>query len=121
MVTIAIWGDYARKFDLSPDEHPVVAIKRTSVTEYNGRTLNSNSDSLFLFDPAHSRTQEITDWYQKLKDVGNLINISTINAMDHISELPNLSMISDLALACQNGTALTSGPIYISVYTSMIK
>ena len=27
-ITLCIWGEFATKFDLGPDEHPVVAIKR---------------------------------------------------------------------------------------------
>ena len=44
-ITICIWGDFANKFDLGNDEHPVVAIKRATVSEFNGKSLNSNDDS----------------------------------------------------------------------------
>ena len=42
---MCIWGDFANKFDLGSDEHPVVAIKRATVSEFNGKSLNSNDDS----------------------------------------------------------------------------
>lgn len=45
MISLGIWGDYASKFDLGSDEHPVVAIKRGILTDYLGRSLNSNEDS----------------------------------------------------------------------------
>jgi hypothetical protein len=42
-VTMAVWGEYARKIDLSPDEHPVLAIKRVTTCEYMvGYFLGSN-------------------------------------------------------------------------------
>jgi len=52
---MAIWGDFAAKFDLGPDEHPVVAIKRAGLCDYLGKTLNTNDDSMFTVDPPHPR------------------------------------------------------------------
>jgi len=28
VIQLTIWGDYAQKFEIAADEHPVVAIKR---------------------------------------------------------------------------------------------
>jgi len=44
-ISLCIWGEYAAKFDLGPDEHPVVAIKRATLSDFGGRSLNSNEDS----------------------------------------------------------------------------
>lgn len=44
-ITLCIWGEYANKFDLGSEEHPVLAIKRATVSEYGGKSLNSNEDS----------------------------------------------------------------------------
>ena len=44
-ITICIWGDFANKFDLGTDEHPVVSIKRATVSDFNGKSLNSNDES----------------------------------------------------------------------------
>ena len=56
-ITICIWGDFANKFDLGSDEHPVVAIKRATVSEFNGKSLNSNDDSQIVVNPPHRRTK----------------------------------------------------------------
>ena len=56
IIQLTIWGDYAQKFEIANDEHPVVAIKRVQVAEYMGRTLNSNEDSQFIINPPHTRT-----------------------------------------------------------------
>ena len=44
-ISLCIWGEYAAKFDLGHDEHPVVAIKRATLSDFGGRSLNSNEDS----------------------------------------------------------------------------
>ena len=65
---MAIWGDFAAKFDLGPDEHPIISIKRVSLCEYLGKTLNTNDESQFLLDPPHPRAQQIREWYKNLED-----------------------------------------------------
>ena len=44
-ITVCIWGDVANKFDLGPDEHPVIAFKRANVSDFGGKSLNSNEDT----------------------------------------------------------------------------
>ena len=46
-----MWGDFAQNFELKPDEHPVMVIKRATVSDYNGRSLNSNEQSTILVNP----------------------------------------------------------------------
>ena len=67
-ISICIWGDFAHKFDLGMDEHPVVAIKRATVSEFNGKSLNSNDDSQIVVNPPHRRTKQLADWYKFLPD-----------------------------------------------------
>jgi replication factor A1 len=40
-----MWGDLACRFEVGTNEHPVVALKRVTVSEYNGKSLNSNENS----------------------------------------------------------------------------
>ena len=56
-ITLCIWGEFANKFDLGPDEHPVVAIKRATLSDFGGKSLNSNEESVILINPAHRRTK----------------------------------------------------------------
>ena len=56
-ITLCIWGDFANKFDLGQDEHPVVAIKRVTVSDFGGKSLNCNEDSQVLTSPPHYRTK----------------------------------------------------------------
>ena len=44
-ITVCLWGDTANKFDLGSDEHPVIAFKRATVSEFGGKSLNSNEDT----------------------------------------------------------------------------
>lgn len=44
VIVLSIWGDTAQKFDLSAEEHPVIAVKRAMVSDYMGKSLNSNDD-----------------------------------------------------------------------------
>ena len=67
-IVLCIWGDFANKFDLGADEHPVVAIKRVTVSEYGGKSLNCHDDSQVLVNPPHRRTRELSDWYKFLTD-----------------------------------------------------
>ena len=45
VIQLGIWGEFAPKLDLGVDEHPVVALKRVQLSDYSGRSLNSNEDS----------------------------------------------------------------------------
>jgi len=56
-INLCIWGEYANKFDLGSDEHPVLAIKRANVSDYGGKSLNSNEDSQMVINPPHGRTK----------------------------------------------------------------
>jgi hypothetical protein len=56
-IALCIWGDFANKFDIGPDDHPVLAVKRSTVSEYGGKSLNSNEDSQLTLNPPHPRTQ----------------------------------------------------------------
>lgn len=44
-IAACIWGDFANRFDLGADEHPVVAVKRAAMSDFAGRSLNLNDDS----------------------------------------------------------------------------
>ena len=50
------------------DEHPVVAIKRATVSDYNGKSLNSNDESSIVVNPPHRRTKQLQQWYKYLPD-----------------------------------------------------
>ena len=67
-ITLCIWGEFAHKFDLGSDEHPVVAVKRATVSDFNGKSLNSNDDSHIVVNPPHRRTKQLADWYKFLPD-----------------------------------------------------
>lgn len=54
-----MWGDMANKFELEHSEHPVVAIKRVTISEYNGKSLNSNESSTIAINPQHKRTKQL--------------------------------------------------------------
>jgi hypothetical protein len=44
-ITVCIWGEAANKFDLGSDEHPVIALKRANLSDFGGKSLNSNDDT----------------------------------------------------------------------------
>ena len=67
-IQLSIWGDFANKFELKPDEHPVVAIKRATVSDYNGKSLNTNESSSILINPKIKRTKQLLEWYKRLND-----------------------------------------------------
>ena len=72
-ITLCIWGDFANKFDLGYDEHPVVAVKRVSVSDFAGKSLNCNEDSQVIVNPPHRRTRELSNWYKFLPDPSSSI------------------------------------------------
>jgi len=61
---------------LGSDEHPVVAIKRATVSDYGGKSLNSNDDSQIVVNPAHRRTKQLQDWYKFLPDANTLGSVT---------------------------------------------
>jgi hypothetical protein len=73
---LGIWGECASKFDLGPDEHPVIAVKRAMVTDYLGKSLNSNDDSQIIINPPHPRTKILAAWYKFLKDPSALQHVT---------------------------------------------
>jgi hypothetical protein len=44
-ITVCLWGDAANKFDLGADERPVIAFKHAMVSDFGGKSLNSNEDT----------------------------------------------------------------------------
>lgn len=56
-IAVCIWGEFANRFDLGADEHPVVAVKRASMSNFAGKTLNLNDDSQIILNPPHRRTK----------------------------------------------------------------
>ena len=76
VIQLGIWGEFATKFDLGPDEHPVIAIKRAMVSDYLGKSLNSNDDSQIIVEPTHPRTKTLSDWYKFLKDPSTLEHVT---------------------------------------------
>ena len=56
-ITVCFWGNFANQFDLGSDEHPVVAMKRLTVSDYNGKSLNSNDHSSVMVNPPIRRTK----------------------------------------------------------------
>jgi hypothetical protein len=78
-ITLCIWGEYANKFDLGSDEHPVLSIKRATVSEYGGKSLNSNEDSQMVINPPHGRTKQLQDWYKYLPDPQSITSISQVD------------------------------------------
>ncbi|CDW78370.1 replication protein a 70 kda dna-binding subunit [Stylonychia lemnae] len=71
-IALCIWGDFANKFDLGPDEHPIVAIKRAQLSEFGGKSINSNEDSQIMINPKHKRTDQLQSWYRYLQDPSDL-------------------------------------------------
>ena len=78
-ITLCIWGDFANKFDLGFDEHPVVAIKRCSVSDFGGKSLNCHEESQILVNPQVKRCRELSDWYKYLTDPSS--SIRSISSM----------------------------------------
>ena len=66
----------AAKFDVGENEHPVVAVKRTMVSDYAGKSLNSNDDSQLILNPPHPRTRELQKWYSHLEDPQSLEHVT---------------------------------------------
>lgn len=58
-INLTLWGTFAEQFDLGSDEHPVVAVKRVTVSDFNGKCLNSNENSSVVVNPAIKRTKEL--------------------------------------------------------------
>eukprot|EP00347_Sterkiella_histriomuscorum_P004404 403360589 len=75
-IALCIWGDLANQFDLSIDEHPVIAVKRANLSEFGGRSLNSNEDSQVIVNPSHPRTQQLKHWFNHLADPSQLSSIT---------------------------------------------
>jgi hypothetical protein len=54
-----MWGDTALKFELGFEDHPVIAIKRVTISEFNGKSLNSNESSSITINPPIKRTKQL--------------------------------------------------------------
>ena len=72
IIQLAIWGDFASKFEIGNDEHPVIAFKRIQVSDFMGKSLNSNEDSQIIFDVPHPRNKILKSWYKHLADPSSL-------------------------------------------------
>jgi hypothetical protein len=73
---LCIWGEFANKFDLGADEHPVIAIKRATVSDWGGKSLNSNEDSQIIVNPPHPRTKVLQEWYKYLPDTSSIGSVT---------------------------------------------
>ena len=75
-IQLCIWGEFANKFDLGADEHPVIAIKRATVSDWGGKSLNSNEDSQIIVNPPHPRTKVLQEWYKYLPDPSSIGSVT---------------------------------------------
>jgi hypothetical protein len=56
-IQLCMWGDLACKFDLGSDDHPVIALKRVTISEYNGKSLSTNESTSLQLNPKITRTK----------------------------------------------------------------
>ena len=59
-----MWGICAVTFDVVETEHPIIGVKRATVSDFNGKSLNMNGDSAISINPKHTRTKQLYEWYQ---------------------------------------------------------
>ena len=58
-----------------------MAVKRAMISDYNGKSLNSNDDCQILVDPPHPRTKELKEWYTHLQNPNDLEHVQNNNDM----------------------------------------
>jgi len=75
-ITVCLWGDAANKFDLGSDEHPIIAFKQATVSDFGGKSLNSNEDTQIILNPPHRRTKQLKDWYKFLPDPSQIQSLT---------------------------------------------
>ena len=46
------------------------------ISEYMGKSLNSNDDSQIVINPQHPRTKALLEWYKYLKDPSTLEHVT---------------------------------------------
>lgn len=85
-ITVCFWGNFANQFDLGSDEHPVVAMKRLTVSDYNGKSLNSNDHSSVMVNPPIRRTKQLHDWYRSLNDPSEIILLNSKKTTDQADD-----------------------------------
>ncbi|XP_036354745.1 replication protein A 70 kDa DNA-binding subunit-like [Octopus sinensis] len=64
VVTVTLWGEQAERFVVTEEApHPTVAIKGARLSNFNGCSLNTSTNSTVIFHPERRDAYKLAGWY----------------------------------------------------------
>lgn len=116
-VDLTIWAAQAEKYDENMlADHPVLALKNTRVSDYNGRSITASSNVPLFLNPQDQVANALREWYET---TGHALSVDTISIAKEGqglgTERKNIAAIEGEQLGADGK------PAYFNLYGTMMR
>ncbi|CAI2359121.1 unnamed protein product [Moneuplotes crassus] len=122
-IKICYWGEKSRKLNIQVGD--IVSFTSLKISDYNGKSLNTSSDTTTTTNPISKETKSLKKWYGEIQEKANFKSLTESRSDFDKRSSQNVRTIAEIKnlveMAPQYGMDISSNFYVINGYVSYIK